>query len=103
MEASANWWDKFGKPEYGGTIITVKRAVVPVFDPYAGGFPGWQPWMEGLLGWDWSLDREVWNFKYHYVPFKYHTPLLAESWEQPDPNPLCFILGKGSSGRINHR
>ena len=67
IEGSAAWWDKFGEPEYGGTIITVKRAVAPVFDPYGGGYPGWQPWLEGLLAWDWALDRKVWNFKYHFL------------------------------------
>jgi peptide/nickel transport system substrate-binding protein len=91
----ANWWDKFGEPEYGGTIVTVKPVVVPVFDPYQGGYPCWQPWLKRLLAFDWALDRKVWSFSYHFAPLEYHKGHLAESWEQPDPQSMVFHIRKG--------
>jgi peptide/nickel transport system substrate-binding protein len=93
---TTNWWDKFGEPKYGGEITTVKDTIVTIFDPFAGGYPGWQPWLEGLFKWDWALDRNVWSFSYHFVPYEYHKGNLAESWEfSPDLKSMIVHIRKG--------
>jgi len=70
--------------------------VVTVFDPYAGGYPGWQPWLEGLFKWDWTTDRKDWSFSYQFVPYEYVKGNLAESWEfSTDLKSLIVHIRKG--------
>jgi len=82
------------KPRYGGTITQAFTA-----DPYA-----WDPWrdldggqsnqmgmvFEVLMVGDWSTPRSECEFKLSYVPAKYCTGRMLESWSNPDP--LTYII-----------
>jgi len=94
--SQTNWWDKFGTPQYGGTIITSITSVMANFDVqiYPGGDSEW--WLETLWSRpDWTTDRNEWNFQSSFVPQKYTPGVLAESWEQPDGQTIIVHIRKG--------
>lgn len=94
--AQAKWWDKFGKPKYGGTIVMPTASIGNViFDNYNFIGGGWQFWFETLWANDWTLDRNIWSFNTSFYPEKYHVGLLAESWEQPDGQTVVVHLRQG--------
>jgi peptide/nickel transport system substrate-binding protein len=91
------WWDKLGTPQYGGEITIRASRDLENFDPF---YPEVQTsiyggWMERLLGDDWMLDPEVWNYQLPWHPSKYMKGVLAESWEFPDPGTHIIHLRKG--------
>jgi peptide/nickel transport system substrate-binding protein len=55
----------------------------------------YEVWLETLWCKDWSVDREIFDFKPLYTPPEYMTGLLAESWEQPDAQTIIVHLRKG--------
>lgn len=96
----ANWWDKFGTPQYGGTI-TIRTASVSggSFDPDigfggAGGFST-NNQAEGLTMGDWTLDRNTWSYKQGFTPLEYIKGALADSWEQTDPSTITLHIRQG--------
>lgn len=95
----AKWWDKFGKPQYGGTIHIAELLERIKFDPFMGTdrfthlgflFP-----MEMLFAWDWTLDRKIWSFQGDFSPPEYFQGVLVDSWEQTDPFTITLHLRKG--------
>jgi peptide/nickel transport system substrate-binding protein len=95
--AQAHWWDKFGEPQYGGTL-TVRT--VPLawtsFDPnVVMGMQAYQWEYETLFTNNWTVDRDIWSFKPGFVPVEYTQGLLAESWEQVDPSTVRVQLRQG--------
>jgi len=92
-----NWWDKLGKPQYGGEMVFRASLDIKNFDPYFsekltsiyGG------WMERLVTDDWTLDPAICDFKTPWHPSKYLRGQLAESWEFPDPSTHVVHLRKG--------
>ena len=100
VTGAAHWWDKWGKPKYGGTLNVRTTSIgAGSFDPIAGmgsagGFAT-NVWYESLFGPDWTVDREVWPFNVGYLPLEYTTGVLAESWEQKDPTTIIVKLRKG--------
>jgi len=95
--SAANWWDKFGKPKYGGTIILRRDNLSNVtFDPFKPFTAGHNLHLESLFCPDWTLDREIWPFMTGCVPeLSYLRGLLAESWELTDPLTFTVHLRKG--------
>lgn len=99
----ANWWDKYGTPQYGGTI-TVRTTFIVAgnFDPlaspvpgiFAGGFAA-NAWGEALAMPDWTLDRSTWSYSIGFAPLQYLKGLLAQSWEQTDPLTITVHLRQG--------
>ena len=95
---TGKWWDKFGVPQYGGTL-TFRR----VSDP--GYFDMWyrdnttgsirRLWLEELITWNWTTDPSLWEFKTNSAPDEYKKGLLAENWEMPDAQTVIFHLRKG--------
>ena len=90
-------------PEYGGTLTYAWGGrVSDNVDPFAVGFEaGWL--IDGVneklaLG-DWALDREVFDWTDNYVPARFLTGNLAESWETPDPLTYVFSHPSGRSLR----
>ena len=86
-------------PEYGGTLTYAWGGrVSDNVDPFAVGFEaGWL--IDGVneklaLG-DWALDREVFDWTDNYVPARFLTGNLAESWETPDPLTYVFHIRQG--------
>jgi len=95
---SANWWDDVGTPQYGGTLtIRASQLDLTNFDPSIGGVlvqhTGY--WLEGLFGYDWKLDRNVFSFQAGFTPEEYRTGLLAESWEWSEPLTLTINIRQG--------
>jgi peptide/nickel transport system substrate-binding protein len=91
-EGEAEWWDKLGKPQYGGEFTYRVTSDLTNFDSYYGGS---YPWLESMGMNSWTIDRKVWDFKSNYMPDECFQGVLAESWEQPDPQTFIVHLHKG--------
>jgi len=91
----ANWWDKFGKPQYGGTITYRMTQMSPCFDVY--NFVGGEAdlYYETLFNKNWTSDRKVFDFTTSVVPDDYISGLLADSWELPDAQTIIVHLRQG--------
>ena len=86
-------------PEYGGTLTYAWGGrVSDNVDPFAVAWEaGWL--IDGVneklaLG-DWALDREEFDWTDSYVPTRFLTGHLAESWETPDPLTYIFHIRQG--------
>jgi len=93
----AAWWDKFGKPKYGGTILVRTRiSQAGQFDPFEmmAGVRGRSVY-EGLFTFDYTVDPSVHKFVGEYVEPEYYTGVLAEDWEQTDPLTVIVHLRQG--------
>jgi len=93
----ASWWDKIGRPEYGGEIVLRINRDIANFDPY---FFEMLPnidsaWMERLFADDWILDPHIYRYNTHFRPGEFVKGHLAESWEFPDLNTLVVHLRQG--------
>jgi peptide/nickel transport system substrate-binding protein len=90
----ANWWDKFGVPQYGGTIKYRQDRMELGIDPYV--FNGGVNYAyETMIHFDWTLNRDIWSFKTLFVPKEYYVGELAESWEMTDSQTLTVHLREG--------
>ena len=94
---TGNWWDKLGKPQYGGTMTFRNNTNVANFDPYyIGGSPSLAgAWMERLFGDDWTLDPSVFAYNIDFRPTDYVKGQLAQSWEFADPTTFVIHLHQG--------
>lgn len=91
---AGKWWDKFGKPKYGGTITFRQPMLELGIDPYIFN-AGVNYAYETMIHFDWTLDRNIWSFKTTFVPSDYYIGELAESWELTDPRTFTVHLRKG--------
>jgi peptide/nickel transport system substrate-binding protein len=94
---TARWWDKLGKPQFGGMINIRFPSNIVNFDPYneAQLTQIFWAWMESMGGPDWTLDPASFNYKIFLRPNQYRKGQLAESWEFPDPYTFVVHLRKG--------
>ncbi len=90
-----NWWDKFGEPQYGGTLTLATGSLSPKFDTTDWTFPTTNHHFENLFCGDWTLDRKVWPFIDTAYLQQYAAPWLAESWEWADPQTVTVHIRKG--------
>ena len=97
MENKGNWWDKLGKPQYGGELVIRSSRNIVNFDPYfgAGLVHLTTAWMERLVADDWMLDPEIFDYKPLWHPSLYLKGQLAEGWEFTDPSTYVVHLRKG--------
>ena len=97
MKRKIAWWDKLGKPQYGGTMTLRFPADIVNFDPYyeARLTQIFWAWMESLAGVDWTLDPEAFDYKIFLRSNQYRKGQLAESWQFTDPNTFVVHLRKG--------
>jgi peptide/nickel transport system substrate-binding protein len=93
--AQAKWWDKWGQPQYGGTITRRAEDTSLYLDPGIIFGEGCQLWLEKLFCPDLTVDRSIWSFAAQWIPPEYFTGLLAESWEQTDPQTITVHLHQG--------
>jgi peptide/nickel transport system substrate-binding protein len=96
-KASAQqWWDKLGKPQYGGEIVLSSSADITRFDPYYSEHQTqiFTAWLERLISEDWTQDPAEFNYQM-IAPHRFIKGLLAESWEFTKPGTLVFHLRKG--------
>ena len=92
----ANWWDKFGTPQYRGTITFATGNLMGVnFDVY--NFVGAQLdfWYEALFEPSWTVDRNIWSMTGMFYPDEVQTGNLAESWEINDLTTITVHLRQG--------
>ena len=95
-EATAAWWDKLGKPQYGGEMIIRANWDIVNFDPYDAPLGTiHSAWLERLVSDDWTMDPEIYDYKTHYHPYQYLKGHMAESWEFTDPGTYVIHLRKG--------
>jgi len=94
--AQAHWWDKWGTPQYGGTINIQMTSIRANFDTY-GFFPGdWHMPYECLFAQDNAvIDRNEYSYSADFVPQKYFSGQLAEKWEMTDPTTMTIHLRQG--------
>ena len=91
-------------PQYGGTLTYPYNRVSDNVDPFVVGFEaGWL--IDGVneklaLG-DWALDREEFDWTGHFVPTRFLTGNLAESWEMPDDKTFVFNIRQGVHYALN--
>jgi len=92
----SNWWDKYGTPQYGGAINVHLSTLRLNFDT-SDFFPGdWHMAYEALFAQEnWTLDRNSYPFNADFVPMKYFTGQLAESWEMKDPTTMVIHVRQG--------
>ena len=94
--ASGNWWDKLGKPTYGGVMVVRNNADIVNFDQYGPKLPSCISMFEDRLFVDnWTLDPAVFSYKINWRPSDYVKGQLAESWEFTDLSTLVVHLRKG--------
>ena len=92
----ANWWEKLGKPQYGGELVIRASRNIVNFDPYFGELTGIQGgWMEKLLSPDWTADPNQRNTKPGGDRWRHMKGNLAESWEFLDDQTHVVHLRKG--------
>jgi peptide/nickel transport system substrate-binding protein len=93
----AAWWEKLGKPQFGGEMVIRSKRDIVNFDPYfAERLTTIQSaWMERLHVDDWTLDPEVYDYRMHIRPNQFVKGHLAESWEFTEPGTYVVHLRKG--------
>ena len=95
--STGKWWDKFGKPQYGGVLTDCSSADFGLWDPMNSSslatITG--AYMEGLYGDNWTLDPSVFDFSIGFRPTDYVTGLLAASWEFTSPGTYVVHLRQG--------
>ena len=102
---AARWWEKLGKPQYGGELVFRLNRKIVNFDPYFGHHLTQihTGWMERLHAADWTLDRGS------SPPIKKACFLPGEkdTWPKagnlPTPILMLSICIKESTGRISRR
>lgn len=96
-KTDGNWWDKLGKPQYGGEIVIRANRNIVNFDPYFSEQRAniYSAWMEKLHADDWTLDPAIFDYKTCWHPSQYLKGCLAESWEFTDPRTHVVHLRKG--------
>jgi hypothetical protein len=78
---TGNWWDKLGKPQYGGTMsLRINKDEVN-FDPYnAQTLTSVETaWLERLFTDDWTMDPSVWSYQLLFRPTEYAKGFLADT------------------------
>jgi len=90
------WWDKLGKPQYGGELVISSPSNIENFDPYFSEHLTqiYTGWLERLAAEDWTLAPKVFDYKL-ISPHQYMKGNLAESWEFIEPGTIVFHLRKG--------
>jgi peptide/nickel transport system substrate-binding protein len=91
----ANWWDKFGEPQYGGTITVRTTAIAGNFDPYQAQAGAWMFMYETLFFPSWTVDRNIWSFKPGFTPADYRVGLLVKDWDLGDTSTITLHLRQG--------
>lgn len=93
----AEWWDKFGTPQYGGTLTCRIDRLSLGLDPYSGSWGAGGQYMyysDFLWQGDWTLNRNTWDFSTTFTPQEYWVGSLAQSWAWTDPTTLTIHLRK---------
>jgi peptide/nickel transport system substrate-binding protein len=95
--STGNWWDKLGKPQFGGTLTLRIARDITNFDvpDTVGQINIISAWMEKLFGDNWALDPAVYDYKLDWRPSDFETGNLAQSYEFTDPGTVVVHLRQG--------
>ena len=95
-KTAARWWEKLGKPQYGGELVIRSTRNIVNFDPYNGAHLTqiYAGWLERLFSEDWTIDPASFEYK-TMAPNHYLKGLLAENWEFADDSTFVVHLRKG--------
>jgi len=91
----ANWWDKFGTPQYGGTISFAGQFMGLNLDVYQMVGADVDFWYESLFEPSWTLDRKTWSMTGMFYPDQYWSGNLADSWTIDSPSQITVKLRQG--------
>lgn len=95
---TGKWWDKFGTPQYGGTLTFLRTADPGTFDTYTRGPTAGNVtslYLQELITRDWTTDPADWAFITNIAPKQYMKGQLAENWEMPDNATVIFHIRQG--------
>lgn len=93
---AANWWDKFGTPQYGGDIIYAPARFQKNIDAYYATDYGASPdWLEPLWIPNWTISSETWSFLGPFFPDNDAEGCLAKSWTMNDPTTITVQIRQG--------
>ena len=97
MVKESVWWEKLGKPQYGGEMVFRLNRKIVNLDPFYGVHLTQihTAWMEKLFVDDWTLNPEIYDYVKNQRPNQYVKGHLAESWEFTDPSTFVVHLRKG--------
>ena len=95
--ATAQWWDKWGTPQYGGTIVVPYTSMGGAsFDNYSFIGADYQYWLETPFSpVDPTLDRQTWSYLVGFTPVQYCVGNLLENWEITDPETITGHVRQG--------
>ena len=90
--ATGKWWDKLGKPTYGGTLTLFSATDITGFDDWnnPGATSIINAWEDGLVADDWTLDPSIFAYQLAFRPSNYEVGCLGTSWEFTDP--LTYVV-----------
>ena len=93
--STGNWWDSWGTPTYGGTIITSTTGDIVNFDPYNGTANASQcfAWMEPLFQDNWLLPPS--NYQNTFRTPDVVAGCIAQSWSMPDSSTVIVKIRQG--------
>ena len=96
-KTTEKWWEKLGKPQYGGELTYRLNRKIVNLDPYYGVHLTQihTAWMEKLFVDDWTLNPEIFDYVRNLRPNEYVKGHLAESYEFKDPKTFVVHLRKG--------
>ena len=92
---TGNWWDKLGKPQYGGTMSLMMTRNATGFDATFTGVNFSALFQERLTANDWTIDPSVYFYGFGYRPAEYVWGCLEESWDFPDASTYVAHIRKG--------
>jgi peptide/nickel transport system substrate-binding protein len=81
--------------EYGGKFTYAISSDPTNLDPYFTSDSTMKLWMETIAQENWmGVDPEEWDFLTRFVPIRYFTGGLAESWDMPDQQTMILHIRK---------
>lgn len=87
------WWEKLGKPKYGGTLTLRAAADRWGWDQYSMGGDGL--WLDAMGGFDRTAPPDHCDFTTGYFPADVYDGQVVESWESPDFATFTFKIHEG--------
>jgi peptide/nickel transport system substrate-binding protein len=99
VKTTGNWWEKLGRPQYGGELVIRLNRKIVNLDPYNGVHLTQihTAWMEKLFVDNWTLNPEIFDYVRNLRPNEWIRGHLAESWEFSDPYTFVVHIRKGIS------
>ena len=94
---TGNWWDKLGKPTYGGTLTLFSATNITGFDDWnnPGATSIQNAWEDALVADNWALDPSTFAYQLAFRPNDYEVGSLGTSWEFTDPLTYVVHLRQG--------